>query len=104
MTLRNFIFRALTGLPLIRFALMLGGGMVATGGAAWLIGLLAWHKWFQSEAVDISRIQALAAMGLGCLALIGIVLVALAWGKLDKLNLNVGGNSVELDFTDGDKP
>lgn len=103
MKLPDAILNALRDLPLIRFALMLGGGMVSTAGAAWLIILIGHGKWFNSEATAVARINGLTMLGIGCLVLIGIVLVALAWGKLDKLNLNVGGNSVELDFED-EKP
>ena len=97
------ILNALRGLPLIRFALMLGGGMVSTAGAGWLITLLGYGRWFNSEATAVARINGLTMLGIGCLVLIGIVLVALAWGRLDKLSLNVGCNSVDLDFED-EKP
>jgi len=104
MNVRDTIINALRGLPLIRFALMLGGGMVATAGAAWLIILIGHGKWFNSEATAVARINGLTMLGIGCLVLIGIVLVALAWGKLDKLSFNVAGNSVDLDFEDDPTP
>ncbi len=102
MNLQRWIFNGLRSLPLIRFALMLGGGVVSTVGAAWLIALLGLNtgRWPSGEAVAIARINGLTMLGIGALILIGIVLVALAWGKLDRLNLNIGGNSVEIDFDD----
>ena len=103
MNIREAVINALRGLPLIRFALMLGGGVMATTGAGWLIVLIGYGKWFNSEATAVARINGLTMLGIGCLVLIGIVLVALAWGRLDKLSFNVGGNSVDLDFED-EKP
>ena len=104
MKLPDAVLSALRGLPLIRFALMLGGGMVATAGAAWLIILIGHGRWFNSEATAVARINGLTMLGIGCLVLIGIVLVALAWGRLDKLSFNVAGNSVDLDFEDEKPP
>lgn len=98
MTVRDAVFRLLKGLPLVRFALMLGGGMVATSGGVWLIAVLAHGRWLRTEAADIARINVLGMLGIGCLVLIGIVLVALAWGQLDKVKVSVGGNEVEADF------
>jgi hypothetical protein len=88
---------------LIRFALMLGGGVISTAGASWIIWLLGYARWPSGADVAIARINGLAMLGGGAMVLCGIVLVALAWGKLDKLNVSVGGNAVELDF-DGDGP
>ncbi|MGE5501244.1 MAG: hypothetical protein ACM3W4_04890 [Ignavibacteriales bacterium] len=84
--------------PLVRFLLMLGGGMISTAGATWIIWLLGYADWPKGADVAIARIHGLSMLGGGAMVLCGIVLVALAWGKLDKLNVSVGGNAVELDF------
>lgn len=96
------LVRALRGLPLIRFALMLGAGMVASAGAAWLIAILGHGRWPAGEAVALARIHSLTWLALGMLALVAIVLVALAWGQLGKLHVTVAGAAVELDFEDGE--
>ncbi len=98
MSAHQALVRALRGLPLIRFALMLGAGMVATAGAAWLIALIGHGDWPSGEAVALARIESLTWLAVGTLALIGVVLVALAWGQLGKLNVTVAGAAVELDF------
>lgn len=88
----------LRGLPLIRFALMLGGGMVATAFQAGAI-LLLWL----ATGPD-TKINGFVYIGLANCAVTAIVIVALAFGRLDKLNLTVGGTTVELDFEGKDEP
>ena len=95
------IFGLLKSLPMIRFALMLGGGMVATGFVGWIQWLIGHGKWPVTEGVAIARIGALQWLGLGGLAIIAIVMIALAFGQLGKATVGVGGVQVDLDF---DKP
>lgn len=102
MSARAMLVRTLRDLPLIRFALMLGGGMIATAGAVWLIAILGHGDWPAGEAVALARIESLTWLAVGTLILIGVVLVALAWGQLGKLNVTVAGAAFELDFDDED--
>lgn len=94
----NRIFQALKALPLIRFALMLGGGAMMTGGAGWITAIIAYGAWPASVAP--ARIEALAWGLIGCLSIIGIVMVALAWGKADKIRIGFRGAEAEFDFED----
>lgn len=90
------IFQALKALPLIRFALMLGGGVTMTGIVTWIVALISRPGW--PENVAEARVVALKLIALGALAIVGIVMVALAWGKADRIKLNIAGNEVDLDF------
>lgn len=104
---RRQIFNILKSLPMIRFALMLGGGMVATGLVAWVQFLVGHGRWPASEATAIARISALQWLGLGALAIIAIVMIALAFGQLGKATVGVGAVQVDLDFDnpeEGNKP
>jgi hypothetical protein len=89
-------FRMLKALPLIRFALMLGGGMVATFFVAWVLWVLAHGHWPDSVAPD--RIAALSHIALASLLIVALVVVSLAWGQAERVKLNVAGNEVDLDF------
>lgn len=101
---RRQVFEILRSLPMIRFALMLGGGVVATSFVAWVQGLIGHGRWPASEAVAIARISALQWLGLGGLLIIAIVMVALAFGQLGKATVGVGGVQVDLDFDNPDNP
>ncbi len=101
---RRQVFNVLKTLPMIRFALMLGGGMVATAFVAWVQGLIGHGRWPATEAVAIARISALQWLGVGALAIIAIVMVALAFGQLGKATVGVGGVQVDLDFDNPDTP
>lgn len=95
---RRQIFNILKSLPMIRFALMLGGGMVATGLVGWVQFLVGHGSWPATEATAIARISALQWLGLGALAIIAIVMIALAFGQLGKATVGVGAVQVDLDF------
>lgn len=95
---RRQIFRILQHLPMIRFALMLGGGMVATILVAWDQARIGHGRWPETEATAIARIAALQWLGLGGLAIIAIVMIALAFGQLGKAKVAVGDVAVDLDF------
>lgn len=99
---RQQVFSILKSLPMIRFALMLGGGGVATGLVAWIQWLIGHGKWPATEGVAIARIGALQWLGLGGLLIIAIVMVALAFGQLGKATVGVGGVQVDLDFDNPD--
>lgn len=104
---RRQLFNILKSLPMIRFALMLGGGMVATGLVGWVQFLVGHGRWPATEATAIARISALQWLGLGALAIIAIVMIALAFGQLGKATVGVGGVQVDLDFDnpeEGTKP
>jgi hypothetical protein len=95
---RQQVFNVLKSLPMIRFALMLGGGVVSTGLVAWIFWLIGHGKWPVTEGVAIARIGALQWLGLGGLLIIAIVMIALAFGQLGKATVGVGGVQVDLDF------
>ena len=99
---RQQVFRILKSLPMIRFALMLGGGIVATIFVTWVQGLIGHGKWPATDAVAIARISALQWLGLGGLAIIAIVMIALSFGQLGKATVGVGGVQVDLDFDNPD--
>lgn len=103
---RAQIFALLKALPMVRFALMLGGGIVATIGAGhvqlWLMG----GKQFPAaEAVWLARIQGAVWMGLGSLLIVALVMVALTFGPAGKLGIKApGGLELDLDFDKQDAP
>ena len=99
------VFGFLKALPLIRFALMLGGGLVATLGAAhvqlWLLG----HRGFPNiESVWLARIQGAVVLGLAASGIIALVMVTLAFGKAGRLGVKGGGFEVDVDFDEHDSP
>lgn len=98
------LFTALKALPLIRFALMLGGGVVATGGATWVLALIGHGLWPTGEAVALARINALMALGMGSMSVIGLVMVALAFGKISDLSITTPAGSVSMKVDDDDPP
>lgn len=95
---------ALKALPLIRFVLMLGGGVagtvVAVIGGVWLaLG----QDFPHAENVWLARIQWVGALGM-LFAAFGIVaMITLAWGKVTGLKVGNGAASVELDFDEDAK-
>ncbi len=98
------IWRLLKALPLVRFALMLGGGGVATLALAhvqlWLL-----HAVFPpAESIWLARINGAVSLGLASAAVIGVVMVALAFGRVGRVAVNAGAVSVDLDFDDSDAP
>lgn len=99
------ILALLKSLPAIRFALMLGGGMVATVLVGIPLAVIADHAPWPAEAVvAVARIDALKFIALGALAIIAVVMVALAFGKAGKLRINgPGGIGGEIDFDDDEE-
>ncbi|WP_292066022.1 hypothetical protein [Brevundimonas sp. UBA7664] len=98
-------FGFLKALPLVRFALMLGGGLVATIGVAhvqlWLLG----HRGFPNlESVWLARVQGAVALGLAATAIIAIVMVTLAFGKAGRVGFKGAGFEVDVDFDEPDSP
>lgn len=103
---RQQIFALLKSLPMIRFALMLGGGAVSTIGVgavlAWLMGLADFPS---AESIWLARIQAAAALGLAMTAIVAVVMVTLAFGRAGRLGVKgPGGLELDLDFDNPDPP
>lgn len=99
-----WILAALKGLPLIRYALMLGGGVVASLGVANAFFWLGYHNKFpDAEAVWLARIQGVVWLGLAFCAIIFVVMITLAWGKVNGVSASVGAASFNLDFDDDDE-
>lgn len=98
------ILALLKSLPAIRFALMLGGGVVSTALALLLILNLSWLvRWPESAAVE--RVRWLGIALAGSLAVNGIIMLALAWGKAGSVKLNLpGGVGAEIDFDEPHVP
>lgn len=102
---RQQVFSILKSLPMIRFALMLGCGLVATGFVVWdqlLVGHGKWHATDAGVAISLARIDALKWWGLSSHAIIAIVMIALAFGQLGKASVGFGGAQVDLDFDNTD--
>lgn len=97
------VFTALQALPLIRFALMLGGGVVATGGAAWVLWLVGHGLWPTGEPVAIARINALMGLGMASMTIIVVVMFALAFGKISDLSITTPAGSMSMKVDD-DEP
>jgi len=103
MNFRKAFIAALQGLPLIRFALMLGGGIMANAGAAWVFFTVARdHHWMRTEAVDIARLNSATALGLGCLTVVVVVMVALAFGKVSSVHVTTPAGSVNIEIEPAD--
>ena len=103
---RTQIFAILKSLPMIRFALMLGGGMTATAGVAavlaWLMGLGGFPG---EENVWLARINGAVAIGLAMTAIVAVVMVTLAFGRAGRLGVKApGGIELDLDFDNPDAP
>lgn len=102
---RQQVFNVLKSLPMIRFALMLGCGLVATGFVVWdqlLVGHGEWKATDAGVTIALARIDALKWWGLSSHAIIAIVMIALAFGQLGKATVGVGGVQVDLDFDNPD--
>ena len=95
------VFNQLKLLPAITFALMLGAGVVVTSFAAWYTVIIGYGKW--PEAVAAERITALGTGMAISLGLIGLVIVALAFGKIKQLGITApNGIGANLEFDDDD--
>src|SRR6478752_5935306 len=90
------VFNFLRRLPTITFVFMLGSGFVITAFAAWYTVLIGHGKWPESVAAD--RIHSLTLGMVISLCLIGVLIVFLAFGKVDKLRLEGSVVSGEIDF------
>lgn len=95
------VFNNLKLLPTITFALMLGSGMVLTAFAIWFGFMIGHGHWPTGNDVAIARINALA-VGLDIsLGLIGLVIVALAFGKVKNLAVTApNGIGANIAFDD----
>lgn len=96
------LLAALRALPYVRFALMLGGGLVATAAVAWIVGYLM-RRLDRALPVEVLVViaQGLVWIALAQSAVILIVMIALAWGKVGKISAGFGGANVEIDLDDG---
>lgn len=96
----RWVEQSLKALPVVRFVLMLGGGMVAsafvTAAAVWL----AFSAFPNRELIWLARIEALATMGLAAWAVVIVVMITLAWGKVNGIKVSRGDISAELDLDD----
>jgi hypothetical protein len=93
------LFNWLKALPLVSFALLLGAGFVATAFAVWFTWIIAYGGW-PAEA-SIERIKWLGMALLTALGLVGLVMVTLAFGRIEKLSISGGMASASIDFEDG---
>ncbi len=101
--LSKTVWRLLKALPMVRFALMLGGGGVATLARAHIQFWLLHAAFPPAESIWLARITGAVSLGLAAAAIIGVVMVALAFGRVGRVAVNAGAVSVDLDF-DGDGP
>jgi hypothetical protein len=90
------IINALRKLQLITFAILLGAGMVVTALASWIIASIAYLPWPETAAEG--RVNALAVGLWIVLGLIGVIVVTLAFGKIEKISLSNGVLSGEVEF------
>ncbi|WP_297803377.1 hypothetical protein [uncultured Brevundimonas sp.] len=100
--LANFLTGSLKAIPLVRFVLMLGGGIMATLFVAVAAAWLTYGRFPDLEAVWLARITAVAQMGLAAWAVVVVVMITLAWGKVSGIKLSKGDMSAELDLDDSD--
>lgn len=101
--LSKTVWRLLKALPMVRFALSLGGGAVATVAMGHIQWWLLHGRFPPMESVWLARINGAVSLGLAAAAIIGVVMVALAFGRVGRVAVNAGAVSVDLDF-DGDGP
>ena len=97
----NKLISALSKLQLVTFAILLGAGMIVTSLSAWIIFIIAYIPWPDSVASD--RIHALAIALWIVLGLVGLIVVSLAFGKIEKLSVTGGVVSGELQFENDDE-
>jgi hypothetical protein len=97
------LFTALRALPLISTALLLGAGLAASCGLAWLIWLIGQKAWLRDVAVIIQQLQSLTVIAGGLILVIVVVTVTLAWGRPGKLSFGFRGAQAELDYDDEPK-
>jgi hypothetical protein len=99
------LISALKGLPLIRFALMLGGGFIASLAVMHVQVWLAYESTFpHSDAIWLARIQGMTWLGMGSISVIIIVMITLAWGKVGRVSGTFGATTIEASFDDDDEP
>lgn len=95
------VFNNLKLLPAITFALMLGAGVVVTAFAVWFGFMIGHGHWPADVSVATARINALAVALDISLALIGLVIVALAFGKIKNLAVTApNGIGANIAFDD----
>ncbi len=95
------LFRILRALPMIRFALSLGGGAVASiGVAAVLLQTTPPVPYPRSLPVEVAvaAIQGKTAIALALCGIIAIVMIALAWGRVGKITGSFNGASLDIDL------
>lgn len=98
------VLNLLKSLPLIRFALMLGGGVVATLGVGHVQLWLLHGRFPDAETVWLARIQGAVWLGLAATAIVAIVMVTLAFGRAGKLGVKAAGVEIDVDFDNPDHP
>ena len=97
----HILISALKGLPLIRFALMLGGGFIASLAVMHVQVWLAYESTFpHTDAIWLARIQGMTWLGMGAISVIVIVMITLAWGKVGRLSGTFGATTIEASFDD----
>lgn len=96
------ILHLLKSLPLIRFALMLGGGVVATIGVGHVQLWLLHSRFPDAESVWLARIQGAVWLGLAATGIVAIVMITLAFGRAGKVGVKAGGVELDVDFDNTD--
>lgn len=92
------LFALLKALPMIRFALMLGGGLVATALAAHVQAWLLHGPFPDAETVWLARIHGATWMGLASTGIVALVMVTLAFGRAGRVGVKAGGVELDVDF------
>lgn len=92
------VLQFLRGLAAYRFALMLGCGVVGLGLSIWLIIIIGYGVWPAPSAP--ARIAALREALLVAMGLMALVLVGVAFGRLDRLSLKAGLVEANVEFED----
>lgn len=98
------IFAVLKAMPLVRFALMLGGGVVAAIAGANVQLWILYAEFPDLETIWLARIKGAVFFGLSSWAIVAIVMVMLAFGRAGKLGVKVAGVEVDVDFDNPDQP
>src|SRR6218665_2070373 len=92
------LFKSLKALPQYAFALMIGASFVMSVFAVAFISILYFRKW--SEAVEPIIVTGFVTALYIALAALILVIITLAFGKLDSLKISGPTVSAELDFED----